>query len=88
MSTMTAPRTRTQARTRVYMKVKSGILAGAIMGSGLTHKQLAKEAKLGSSGTVSNLASGYRKTCSPATAKAISEALGVPISKLFTTVVS
>lgn len=39
-------------------------------------------------GTVGNLRSGYRSTCSPEVAKALASCLGIPVAALFSSKVS
>ena len=50
---------------------------------GYSHSELAIKAKLKSPATISNLTSGYRRTCAADTAKRLARALKVDGSKLF-----
>lgn len=82
MSTMTAPKTRPDT-TRAYIRVKTDVLAAVVDLSGYSHSELAIKAKLKSPATISNLTSGYRRTCHRDTAKKLARALKVDAGKLF-----
>lgn len=78
MAATTAP-----AKPRPYVKVKTDMLVMTIEVRGYSHSELAIKAKLKSPATISNLTSGYRRTCAADTAKRLARALKVDGSKLF-----
>jgi transcriptional regulator with XRE-family HTH domain len=72
-----------QVTWRLHVKLKSRrLLADYVKHMGWTGRRLAREAGLGHA-IVAHLLNGTRNTCSPATAKAIEEALGCPRNLLF-----
>ena len=82
-ATTTRPRPVKTAGPRPYVRVRTDALAAVVDASGWSHAELALKARLRSPATISNLTSGYRRTCAPATAKALAKALKVPGHRLF-----
>jgi hypothetical protein len=70
---------------RIHVELRSRrLLNDYVKHMGWSGRRLAKEANLGHA-IVAHLLKGTRRTCSPATARAIEEALGCPRNLLFST---